>query len=243
MSERAEIFDLARACGDAGYETLRARLASLGPGTASEYAHALVSGFVDGTLDWPAGARSFAAVWERLFEDGWAPFEIERLVRDAAAIARWVWLPRWLLLSQDEDLLLFGRAAELLDAVAVGAPPKRDYALGIVAHDIRDTAWVALSNEGKPPPWDRARTLADHAERIGARELSAYLRRMASYGLVGRVDESGARARAVDVHRCDPPPRYELARRGQSWEVTYPSGARLTIGRHDGAMRATNARA
>lgn len=212
----------------------------------------LLSRWIDGTLDVVAltgGAPLEPAVhpvWDALHEDGLAPFEIERMPpSDIDWPTRWAWTPRWILLSEDQDLFLFGHGSELLRAAADPACPRRDIAISIAVHDVRDQAYAwATGQKPREDPFALATKLTPLARAAGATDATAYFGRLVGYTARGKVDHDAALARAFDLHRCHPPRRddVEVKIAGDEWSVGYlerlrPSPA-FFVHRKTGAIRA-----
>lgn len=261
MVLRSEILQTLHASlpsGAAGYGTFRSRLRAI----PREAARSLVLDFLQQYLDtgfdddtWVAltgqGAsplirtQQIRKIWDALVREDWAPESIERSLSTSDGIERWAWLPRWSLLSQDEDLMLWGFAPELLHAARSPRCPKRHMALSSVAHEVRDTTWgFVLGAPNVANPFERANELLPAARAAGADDLVRYLERLATYTKPGRVSEDEALQRALDVHRCyaPPPASIKVEKRGQSWHAQYSSERmyvrELLIDRHSGAMTA-----
>lgn len=213
---------------------------------------ALFDAWVWGRLDAHVHAlgetyRSFGALLSSLPERLTQDLEVERMANDEADVRRWCWTEGWLLLSQDEDLMVMRDeyVGALLDEGGAGCP-KRDYVFGIVEHHLRDDLHHAL--------WDGAATLperyawalrvAEGAMRAGAISLSSYAARMASYAQSRVVEREEAEQRVLDLRRCHPnatePPDVRLE--GDVWIATLNRQnilpGRLLIDRRTGAMRA-----
>jgi hypothetical protein len=141
---------------------------------------------------------------------------------DDAIAARWCWITPWILMSQDEDLFLMADhlVAALLGEASAGCP-KRDYAIAIVQHHVRDQAHAALA---RGPDAVRSRlaelaTFAGPARVAGASDLVAYLERLASYARPQKLTELDARVRILDLWRCHAPATVELVRQGSEWRA------------------------
>ncbi len=175
--------------------------------------------------------REIGAVFAALDRRGIAPVPqwLERGASSETDVRRWCGITEWLLMSQDEDLLLMSDEwmVPLLEEASADCT-KRTYALGIVAHHTRDSAHHAL--------WDGAPSLVTTLGRFGdwlpaarqarAPELVAYLERLAGYARPTRVTEADARRRVLDLRRCasrdeiDP----DLVRRGDEWVARFDRG-------------------
>lgn len=225
---------------------------------AERVAHDWVSAWLDGAVgpgEWEAltggGAsdgplRTMHLVWDALVEDGLGPHEISRSA-DGRATERWAWSPRWILMSQDEDLMLFGQARSLLELAADRSCPKWAYMIEIAAHDLRDQAHAFVThgtrNDSNESPLTLAAQLAPLARRAGAPEVAAYFERLASYALPSKVDRDAVLQRAMDLHRCAPPQPEEVDVRvdGDGWRVTYRARfgpeTGFVVARKTGALR------
>ena len=145
---------------------------------------------------------------------------------DDAIAARWCWIKPWILTSQDEDLFLMSDhlVAALLGEASAGCP-KRDYAIAIVQHHVRDQAHAALT---RGPDAVRGRlaelaTFTGPARAAGASDLVAYLERLASYARPQKLTELDAHARILDLWRCHAPATVELERQGSEWRACVDS--------------------
>jgi len=141
---------------------------------------------------------------------------------DDATAARWCWIMPWILCEQDEDLFLMADhlVTPLLDEVRADCP-KRSYAVGIVAHHVRDQAHAALGrgpDDARSKLRELARFIAP-ARAAGAEELAAYLERLERYAHPQKVTEADAGARVMDLWRCHAPPHVALERRGDEWRA------------------------
>jgi hypothetical protein len=151
---------------------------------------------------------------------------------DDVIAARWCWIRPWSLMSQDEDLLLMADdfVAALLGEASAGCP-KRDYAISIVQHHVRDQAHAALAR-GSDAVRSRLHELAVFtapARAASASELVAYLERLASYARPRKLTELDARARILDLGGVTRPrPSSWCARAvsgGRAWTPTRRSSA------------------
>jgi hypothetical protein len=139
---------------------------------------------------------------------------------DAVDAARWCWVRPWSLMSQDEDLLLMKDelVAPLLCEASADCP-KRDYAIHIVEHHVRDRAYAALAVNAEQSR-ERWRTLGrfrPSAVAARADELVAYLDRLESYVQIRKVTMEDARHRILDLSRCYQPASVTIERRGAEW--------------------------
>ena len=159
MVLRSEILQTLHASlpsGAAGYGTFRSRLRAI----PREAARSLVLDFLQQYLDtgfdddtWVAltgqGAsplirtQQIRKIWDALVREDWAPESIERSLSTGDGIERWAWLPRWSLLSQDEDLMLWGFAPELLHAARQGGLRQVQFTRGAA-----EAAQVGHGHEG-----------------------------------------------------------------------------------------------
>jgi hypothetical protein len=174
---------------------------------------ALYRAWIDGELaglaesnDLPEHDRRIGRVLSSL-PDSWADVIVIDCVNPTLEQARrWCWGRDWLLLSQDEDLMLMDddQVGGLLDEAGRGCT-KRDYALSIVAHHARDSMHHAL--------WHGAAKFRSRLQEIAswipaAREakdgaLVAYLERLASYLEPHEVAEAEVVQRVYDLRRCE----------------------------------------
>ena len=184
-------------------------------------------------------------IWDALFEDGYAPHNIDqnfRAIADAQWLI-WAWSPRWNLCDQDEDIVFLFDAPQRLLALAALGCPKRDYILGCVMHGVRDRAHAFVVHGTGPSPFEEAQSLIAPARSARAPELVDYFERLAGYATRGKVDRDGAIQRAHDLHRCAPPRTQdvEISLKGDLWAIHYvtpgaPLGAHLHIHRKTGVM-------
>jgi hypothetical protein len=155
----------------------------------------------------PAIDRRIGRMFQRLPEALVGALYVDLLASDETSARRWCWAPGWVLLSQDEDLILMcdELMVPLLEEVAAQCT-KYDYVLEIVAHHARDAAHAAL---WKP---DADVALAEVAERIGgflpaaraagASRLVGYLERLVGYATRRHVKLEEAEQRVFDLRRC-----------------------------------------
>ena len=161
--------------------------------------------------------------------------QLDTLIRDASeesSVRRWCWIEHWMLSEQDEDLFLMDEPCLpwLLDEASAGCA-KRDYALSIVAHSIRDAAHASLKRDFRSRT-RRSVELLPLARTANARDLVAYLERLDRYTRPGKVDEAEARSRVSDLSRCTAPPQVSVQRHGDQW--IGPFGLRIDA--HTGEM-------
>jgi hypothetical protein len=151
---------------------------------------------------------------------------------DESSVRRWCWIEYWILSEQDEDIFLMDEPCLpwLLDEAGAGCA-KRDYALSIVGHSVRDAAHASLKRDFRNHV-RRAVGLLPLARAADAPDLVAYLERLARYAQPGKVDENEARSRVSDLTRCAAPAQVSVARHRDRW--TGPFG--LTIDGHTGEM-------
>lgn len=141
---------------------------------------------------------------------------------DAEGARRWCWIEPWILLSQDEDLLLMGDhlVAPLLEEAAAGCP-KKSYARQIAAHHLRDQAHGKLRSG---PEAVRAHLLqlnpfVTSARETGDHSLVEYLERLQSYAKPSRVSREAALERVTDLWRCHPPTKVDLEETSAQWRA------------------------
>lgn len=226
------------------------QLRAMEPRRGASVMHELVACWIDGSLE-PSLIANVRDVRHQLSSlvTGWQALrgelpqqEVWMTVIDAAVGRRWCWIEPWLLLSQDEDLMLMDEAliAPLLEEARHGCP-KREYAISIVAHEIRDRLYGLIGDVDamraqlrKAEPW------ADLARAAQATELEAYCRRLATYAQRGPVDEAGALQRGLDLHRCSAPETLAVHREPNRWRVELSDDAThsvpLYVDRHTGDL-------
>jgi hypothetical protein len=163
---------------------------------------------------------------------------------DAEMAARWCWIESWILLAQDEDLLLMRDelVATLLEQFRLGCP-KRRWVLAIVLHHVRDQAHAQL----RAGPQEVRKRLVEllrfvpPAKAAGAEELVAYLARLESYVAPRRVSRDEAAARVADLWRCHVPATVIVEAAGDEWRVRdhmpAPYEQWIVIDAKTGAMR------
>lgn len=166
----------------------------------------------------------------------WSPLGDGRFPESEDEVRRWCWITGWVCLSQDEDLFLMGeeKRVPLLEEAGAGCP-KRDYALSIVEHDVRDHLHASLS---KGPDAVRAfiarsASLLPHARAASADALVRYLERVASWANPGPVDRDGAADRCRGVNRCYEPESADVTLVDGVWAWLPPGhtevGARVLV--------------
>lgn len=186
-------------------------------------------------------------LWDAFVAAGLAkPVSIEDIHGAAASVRRWAWQPRWILMSQDEDLLLMDDALmpALLSAAAEPGVPRREYALGIVAHHARDTCAVAAWNGGDlTAALVRAASWAPQARAVGATTLAEYLERLGRHAIPAPTDRDGALQRVMDLERCVAPAPDEVTLReapdgwlGRAARTYAPPAHRLHVAAATGAV-------
>jgi len=158
-----------------------------------------------------------------LFQEGVPEMEHEQMASEEREIRRWCWAPGWVLLSQDEDLLLMdaAQAPWLLDEARRGCP-KRTYVLQIVAHGVRDRLHHALwEDAGIAAELEAAAQLLPLARGTRDPELVAYLERIVSYAESRSVSSAEVVQRVRDLRRCHPGSEHapRIERRGSHWCV------------------------
>lgn len=202
-------------------------LRAMTPEAARRRALAIVHAWIDGGLhDWwrpgepraldRALASSMAALGdlspEHVSRDGRG--EVDHDTR------RWCWIECWTISEQDEDLFLMSpqHVLPLLEEAAHHCP-KRDYALSIVAHGVRDGAHAMIVGDQS----SFRDTVAAYAEwieparRARDERLAAYLTRLVGYARPGKVDRAQALARVSDLTRCHAPEPPQVERAGDHW--------------------------
>lgn len=225
---------------------------------------ALLDAWVHQGLDTHADADQDPLEWDRrvgrifclLDPDEPQLHEVEYLAQDERSIRRWCWATHWLLLSQDEDLMVMSETFDpwLLEEAVLGCP-KSEYVRNIVAHSVRDTLHAALW-AADPPGRDSANTKTavdgqlDRACRLarnsGVGPECEYYQRLASYRNRGKVSKAQARQRVLDVRRCHPHSDVpvELSRRGKLWRASFIRAStipgELFIDARDGSMWAVS---
>jgi hypothetical protein len=163
---------------------------------------------------------------------------------DAEMAARWCWIESWILMSQDEDLLLMrdDLIEPLLEQFRLNCP-KRGWVLAIVLHHVRDQAYGQLqlgAKEVQKKLVELAR-FVPAAKAAGAEELVAYLARLESYAAPRTVSREDATARASDLWRCHAPASVVVEASGTEWRVQdhmpAPYEQWIVIDAKTGAMR------
>ncbi len=153
--------------------------------------------------------------WDAAAEAGLSKkYSVQAVGEDAGAIRRWAWQPRWILMEQDEDLLLMeDRLVPVLFAVAaVREVPKREYVLSIVAHHARDSCSAAFYRGAEMTgTLRRVAGWAEGARAVGAEALAEYLERLGRHAIPGPVDRAAVVQRLRDVARCQEPPAEQVA--------------------------------
>jgi hypothetical protein len=141
---------------------------------------------------------------------------------DAEMAARWCWIEPWILLAQDEDLLLMNDSlvAPLLEQFRL-ACPKRRWVLAIVLHHVRDQAHAQLragAEEVRKKLVELSR-FVPAAKAAGAEELVAYLARLERWVEPRKVSRDEAAACVADLWRCHAPASVVVEAAGSEWRV------------------------
>lgn len=162
---------------------------------------------------------------------------LEPRTPDESTVRRWCWVRPWDIFGQDEDILLLDAEYRpwLLEE-ATGGCPKRDYALEIVAHGVRDDCRTAVEDDFR----EHARgllALVSLARDARAFDLVDYIDRIQRYAKPGPVDEAEARSRIHDLTMCRQPAEIALQRRGDHWVGPVDPHNTLVIDAHTGAMQ------
>ncbi|MBT9588653.1 hypothetical protein IV102_35280 [bacterium] len=143
--------------------------------------------------------------------------EFEKFVNTEAEVRRWCWAENWIILSQDEDLVVMQDPwiPTLLEEVQHGCC-KADYVVSIVLHLLRDSAHAFLGSDFE----QRLRVMSEWTpwmESCDGHNFS-YAYRLFGYRHAQSVDQAGAVQRVYDLRRCHPdlgrPPRLQSA---QGW--------------------------
>jgi hypothetical protein len=162
---------------------------------------------------------------------------IEPRTPDDSTVRRWCWIRPWDIFGQDEDILLLDAEYRpwLLEEAAAGCP-KRDYALEIVAHGVRDDCRIAVEDDFREHAHGLL-ALVPLARNAGAVDLVDYIDRIQRYAKTGPVAEAEARSRIHDLTMCRPPAEVALRRRGGLWVGPVDPHNALVIDAGTGAMR------
>jgi hypothetical protein len=188
--------------------------------------------------------RAFGALFDHL-ADAQLVMEAEGMPSQWQddALRLWAYTGNWLLLSQDEDLMLMDEklTPELLVVASEMACPKRDYMLDCIAHWARDEAFAAVGTARFAETVTRIAAHQAEADAAGAPALGAYLARLGSYARPAQVREADAVQRALDLTRCaEPKPdRIRVTLEGEDWVVLLPGYTKklLKIAQSNGSMR------
>ncbi|MGC4089247.1 MAG: hypothetical protein QM756_15450 [Polyangiaceae bacterium] len=186
---------------------------------------------------------AFGALWGALNDAGLAREAIgEPKTWTFELVRQWAHAAEWLLMSQDEDLILMVREELfpwLLQVAPEPACPKRDYIFGVIAHWARDEAFAALGSDRFGGVLARIGALEPLVRQAGNGHVADYFRRSESYADEARVDHDGALQRAVDLNRCrrPTPEEVQVVRDGEHWLVTLPAQRKLIrIAAHGGQI-------
>lgn len=152
--------------------------------------------------------RRMGRTWARLPSSLSEVIALERGLGGETDLRRWCWVPGWVLLSQDEDLMVMSdhNVAPLLEEAREGCT-KRDYVISIVEHHARDSMHHALWEGAShlTVMIERCRGWIEHARSAQAEGLVAYLERLSTYARRGPVQKSEEVAQRVfDLRRCSP---------------------------------------
>lgn len=210
----------------------------------TELGVAVARAWIDGSLEDLVRAQfaSERAMWGALATacEVFGDVAIERDLRsiDEGVARRWCWIRAWHLWDQDEDLALMGDAfvTPLLEEAAADCP-KRDYAISIVEHHLRDHTHGALRRG-----WSQVREqVAGYARwlpALRAVERAAYVERLIGYAQPGKVSRADAEQRVRDFWRCYAPRDVALEAVGDGWRARIDSTrAWIVVERKTGAMR------
>lgn len=152
---------------------------------------------------------------------------------DESVVRRWCWIEPWLLCSQDEDLFVMSDQwmVPLLDEAANGCT-KRDYALRIVAHHVRDQAHATLRNGSDALRAKIGELLNLRAAARAANDegLVAYLNRLDSHVRPQKVGREDAIQRVSDLWRCAAPAEVLVEQDGDAWRAKISGSTRAKSG-------------
>jgi hypothetical protein len=198
------------------------RYDQLAPDKREAALQTIYAAWVDGELTSdPERDREIGRVLSSL-PDEWDRVVIDRVNPTADEVRRWCWGRDWILMPDDEDLLLMDdRYVEQLCDEARRGCTKREYALGILMHHTRDSAHHAVF-DGDKAFQDRTRELArwlPWARAANSPHLVAYLERLVSYGAIREVTRGEVEQCVLDLRRCDPRPddAPKVKRVGPNW--------------------------
>jgi hypothetical protein len=223
----AERFDSSRLLAELSPDRLKAVVAVLGPSLVLGQPNPGAWSRATGAASPKDFAVALGALWDELVSAG-AAVSAEGMppTWTREGLRLWAYTEHWILLSQDEDLMLMedDLIPDLLEIAAERSCLKRDWILAIVAHWGRDAAFAAIGTERFADTLTRVAQRAAGADAAGAHDIASYFRRLGSYVLPCKVTEDGARQRGLDLTRCSEPPARDVSvkRDGKDWHVTLP---------------------
>lgn len=157
---------------------------------------------------------------------------------DETVARRWCWIRGWYLMDQDEDLFLMDDAfvVPLLEEAAAGCP-KRDYAIAIVEHHLRDHAHAMLRTG-----WRETRMRIGEYARwlpaLRAVDRAAYVERLIEHTRPAKINRDDAEQRVRDFWRCHAPHEVVLEAVGDGWRARIDNTRSwIVVERKTGAMR------
>ncbi len=165
--------------------------------------------------------------WLAALDESLPDLQIEKSIESLGDVRRWCWSEGWVLMSQDEDLLLMedSNMPILLDEIA-HLCTKADYAFSIVMHHLRDSAHQACAENKLPERLDQMAIWLPQLEAIAASYNIDYARRLLRYSQRRKIDLETATQMIYDLRRCHPdlnsPAQLRSSKRG--WECAFKQG-------------------
>lgn len=168
--------------------------------------------------------------WMTELDESLRDIQLQKSLKNLSDVRRWCWSEGWILLSQDEDLMLMDddKMPALLDEIAHRCP-KADYVFSIVLHHLRDSAHQGCVDNKLSQRLDQMAIWLPMLEAIAASYDIEYARRLLSYSQLRKVDLEAATQMVYDL-RCCQPDRHnpvQLRSSKHGWECSFKQGNAL----------------
>lgn len=143
--------------------------------------------------------------WMAELDESLRDIQLQKSLNSLDEVRRWCWSEGWIVLSQDEDLMLMDddKMPILLDEIAHRCT-KADYAFGIVMHHLRDSAHQACVENRLPERLEHMALWLPRLEIITDSYDIQYARRLFGYSKLRKVDLEEATQMIYDLRRCHP---------------------------------------
>lgn len=165
--------------------------------------------------------------WMAELDESLRDIQLEKSLNNLDEVRRWCWSEGWILMSQDEDLLLMedDKIPILLDEIAHRCI-KADYAFGIVMHHLRDSAHQACVENRLPQRLEQMSIWLPKLESISESYDIQYARRLLGYSEPRKIDLEEATQMIYDLRRCHPDlnNKAQLRPTQRGWQCTLAQG-------------------